>query len=111
MQTQDIPNVGPVDPVKPGFKSSEFVAVATMAATNFIALLVLLGYVAPAESQMLGQAIGSLIASAAALVTNGLVVWKYVQSRTEVKTAATNAQANLQMERFNAALAFKQTQG
>lgn len=95
----------PEDPqnglVKPGWQTSEFVTVAVTVVTNIVAIFVVMGLIPANDQSGLTQALSAAISGMAAVITNGLLVWKYVQSRTEVKTTVANMQASLAMERFH----------
>lgn len=86
---------------KPGWKTSEFAAVGVTVVTNLIAILVVMGLVPAGDQSGLTQALAGIISGAVAIISNGVIVWQYVRSRTEVKTSVANMQASLAMGRFH----------
>jgi len=74
--------------VKPGYKTTEFIGVLISAVPTVLALLVILGVIGQHEAQSLQESITAGLTAVGAFVTNALVIWKYIESRTRVKEAA-----------------------
>ena len=70
--------------MKEGYKTTEFWM--TLAA-NAVAILVLFGVFTPEESGQVQDGLSNAIEAVAALVVSLGTVWKYIESRTAVKTA------------------------
>ncbi len=68
---------------KPGWKTTEFWMAL---ATALISVLVVLGLVSPTDSDAASGAISNAITSIFALVANATVIYKYIHSRTELKS-------------------------
>lgn len=81
--------------MKAGYATSEFwLSIAAQA----IALLVLVGIIAPSDQSTVQGSVSDLIKSVFALIVSATNVWKYIQSRIEAKNAA----AQLQIEAIKA---------
>lgn len=63
----------------------EFWATATTVVTNIVAVGVLLGWVRASEAETLTTVLTGLLSATSAIITNGLVIWKFIGSRTAVK--------------------------
>lgn len=68
--------------VKPGYKTTEFWVTLI---TNVITALVLTGLLTQTEAEVLNQATAAMVVGLIALITNGLIVFTYIRSRTDVK--------------------------
>lgn len=79
--------------MKPGYLTTEF---WLSAVSTVVTLLVVLGYVPVADAGLLQGVGGQLILAVFAVVTNGVVLVKYVGSRLHLKN---QAEANRLMER------------
>lgn len=71
---------------KPGIKTTEF-WLALLA--QLIPLLVIFGVIAPEEADNLQEAATQLVMAVGAFIAAVLPIWKYIDSRTRVKEAAT----------------------
>ena len=71
--------------MKPGWQTSEFWLTAAM---QIIGLLVVVGVIAVGDKATVEGAVAEGIKAIFALATNALVLWKYIQSRGEVKVEA-----------------------
>jgi hypothetical protein len=71
--------------MKPGWQTTEF---WTTVFTQVLSLAVLLGFVTAGDSSLLEDAVSKAITAVATLVTNGLVIWRYIESRVRLKTRA-----------------------
>lgn len=69
----------------------EFWTAAGTVVTNLVAVAVLLGWVKATEAGALTEALTAVIGAASAIVANGLVIWKFIASRTAVKEALIDA--------------------
>lgn len=69
----------------------EFWATATTVVTNLVAVGVLLGWVRATEAETLTTVLTGLVSATSAIVTNGLVIWKFIASRTAVKESMIDA--------------------
>jgi hypothetical protein len=73
-----------VNALRPGWQTSEF----WIALVNqLLALLVLVGLLAPADRDQLGPALGNAVVAAFTLLGSAAVVWKYIHARTALKQA------------------------
>lgn len=73
------------------WSTPEFWVTAATALTNVVAVLVVLGFVSAGEAEALTKLLTGLISATGVLVTNGLLVWKYIASRTAVREAMIDA--------------------
>jgi hypothetical protein len=73
---------------KKGIYTSEFWIAAVSQA---LALLVILGIVTMQDKATLEGALSSAVTAVGTLITSAMVVWKYIQSRTTLKTPAPPA--------------------
>lgn len=71
--------------VKPGWKTSEF-WLAT--AKTVLAFLLVTGVIKPVDGPTVEEHVTNGIVAVFALITAGVGVWKYIQSRSEVKSDA-----------------------
>lgn len=78
---------------KPGIKTSEFWL--TLAA-QVVPLLVIFGVISQAEAHTLAEAVGQLIVAVAATGAAAAPVWKYIDSRTKVKTGGVVIEGKLE---------------
>lgn len=69
----------------------EFWATATTVVTNLVAVGVLFGWVRATDAETLTAVLTSLLTATSVIVTNGLMVWKFISSRTAVKEAMIDA--------------------
>lgn len=69
----------------------EFWATAATVVTNMVAVGVLLGWVKASEAETLTTVLTGLVSATSAIVTNGLVIWKFIASRTAVKESLIDA--------------------
>ena len=69
--------------VKSGYLTTEFWLAF---AVQGVAIAVLFGFIPHADQQGVQASLSEAIQNAAALVASAVSVWKYIQSRTEVKT-------------------------
>lgn len=77
---------------KPGIKTTEFWL--TLAA-QVVPLLVIFGVISQAEAHTLAETIGQLIVAVAATGAAVAPVWKYIDSRTKVKTGGVIIEGTL----------------
>jgi uncharacterized membrane protein len=66
----------------------EFWSMVSAAATNLIAVGVLVGWVSGTTATELTQALTALIGATEVLLLNSLLVWKYISGRTALKVQA-----------------------
>ncbi len=74
--------------MKPGLKTSEFLAVLISAVPGILTLLVMFGVIGDADVTTLQDAIVGGLTAVGALIANAIVIWKYIESRTRVKETA-----------------------
>ncbi len=70
--------------MKPGYKTTEFWLAA---AAQLIPLLVLFGVLTGEEAATLDNSLGEAVATVGALVVAVSPVWKYIESRANMKAA------------------------
>jgi len=73
------------------WSTPEFWVTAATAITNLVAVGVVLGFVSAGEAEALTKILTGLVSATGVLVTNGLLAWKYVTSRTAVREAMIDA--------------------
>jgi len=70
----------------------EFWTMVTAAATNVVAVLVLIGWVNVSHVESLTQAVTAVIGATQIIVVNTALVWKYLSGRTELRARMIDAQ-------------------
>lgn len=70
----------------------DFWTMVTAAATNIIAVMVLIGWVQASQVQGITQAVTALIGATQIIVVNSALVWKYLSGRAETRAHMINAQ-------------------
>ena len=73
--------------MKPGYLTTEFWLAL---AAQLITLLVLFGVVPETDKDTLQSVIATAIEHSAAVIANAVILWKYIQSRLEVKVTSLN---------------------
>lgn len=68
--------------MKPGYQTTEFWVTIL---TQIIAILVLTGKISASDAGMLKDSLAQIVEHGAALIASAAVVYKYIQSRTDVK--------------------------
>lgn len=81
-----------VDTASVNWLTPEFWTMVTAAATNVIAVLVLIGWVNVSHVESLTQAITAVIGATQIIVVNTALVWKYLSGRTELRARMIDAQ-------------------
>jgi hypothetical protein len=79
-----------------GWKSSEFVATATIIVTNVLGLAAVLWHLNPEEVANLNGALTAIIGAVGVAGANALVVWRFIASRHALKVASIAAEASIQ---------------
>lgn len=79
-----------------GFKSSEFFASAAVIAVNTVGILAVVFKMTPDAVDQINHALTAILSSAAVMAANGLIVWRYIESRRSVKTTSIVAETSLQ---------------
>lgn len=69
----------------------EFWTMAITAASNIIAVLALVGWLDHSQVETVTKAVTALIGASQVILVNGLLVWKYLTGRQEVKRLVTAA--------------------
>jgi hypothetical protein len=72
-----------MNPIKPGWKTTEFWLTLV---TQIVSILAVLGLVSFGDAKELGDAITKAVGAVFVLVTNGAILWKYIQSRLSTKS-------------------------
>lgn len=70
----------------------EFVSMVSTMAVNLLAAATLVGWVDATQAQELSKALTAVLAGVGTVIANAMIVWKYLASRTEVKTQQISAQ-------------------
>lgn len=91
----DEPTEVEVPVATPGYLTTEFWAMIGGVLINLITVLAAIGYVSATDANELTSALTTMFGALQALVVNGLVIWKYIQSRTTVKAEAVRMQLQL----------------
>ena len=89
-------SVGDGADVKSGYKTSEFVLAATSLTAGVVVLLATLGVIAQSDQENVSKAVTGVVVSLGAALTSGISVWKYIQSRTEIKATAMELRAGVE---------------
>jgi hypothetical protein len=69
----------------------EFWTMVSTAATNLLAVAVLIGWVNSDQVEGLGKAVTALIGATEVIVVNTVLVWKYIAGRNEIKAQMLDA--------------------
>lgn len=81
-----------MEPEKPGWMTTEFWLALV---TQGVALLVLFGIVSVVEKDTVTGTLGRAVENAFALAASAAAIWKYIQSRTDVKQQALASETEL----------------
>ena len=76
----------------------EFWTMALTAASNIIAVLALVGWLDHSQVETVTKAVTALIGASQVILVNGLLVWKYLTGRQEVKRLVTAAKLRMAEE-------------
>lgn len=77
---------------KPGWQTSEWWVTIV---TQFLSFMVLLGVITMQDLNTLQGAVGAMVTAVFTVVSSAVVIWKYIQSRMEIKTEVLRQQAML----------------
>lgn len=69
----------------------EFWVTAATTVTNLVAVGVMLGFVSANEAEAMTKVLTGLVTATGVLVTNGVIVWQYIASRTAVRQSMIDA--------------------
>lgn len=72
-----------------GLFTTEFWTTVGGLLANLLVVLVAIGYVNREDADQLTASVGSIVAAVQMLVVNGMLIWKYIASRTQLKQAIT----------------------
>jgi hypothetical protein len=64
----------------------ESVTTVTTVVSNFLAVLVLVGWLTSADVETLTKAVAAIVGASEVIVVNSVLIWKFVASRTALKT-------------------------
>jgi hypothetical protein len=84
---------------KPGILTSEFWTTVVTVVGNLLMALTVIGWVNSDDANTLSAAISAMVTAAGALITNGLVIWKYIQGRFLLKQAQLQMASTLASQR------------
>lgn len=70
----------------------DFWTMVSTAATNVVAVLVLIGWIQASQVQGVTQAVTALIGATQVIIVNSALVWKYLSGRAETRAHMINAQ-------------------
>lgn len=70
----------------------DFWTMVTAAATNVIAVLVLVGWIQASQVQGVTQAVTALIGATQIIVVNSALVWKYLSGREQLRAKIVESQ-------------------
>lgn len=68
----------------------ELVTTATTAISNLLAVLVFVGWLSSADVETLTKAVTALIGASEVIVVNSVLIWKFIASRTALKSQFLN---------------------
>lgn len=80
------------DTTKINWLTPEFWTMVSAAATNIIAVLVLIGWVQASQVETLTQAVTALVGATQVIVLNTVLVWKFISGRTHLRERMIDAQ-------------------
>lgn len=88
---RDLSDARPVDQPNfiDGLFTTEFWTTVGGLLANLLVVLIAIGYVNREDADMLTSSIGSIVAAVQMLAVNGMLIWKYIASRTQIKQAIT----------------------
>lgn len=90
-----------MEPEKPGWLTSEFWRSIGSGLAAFVPFLAGLGVLpSGTDAQALSKSIVLAVAAIGAAIIEVVALWRYVSSRTDVKVAKVEMQAQLQMQRM-----------
>lgn len=69
----------------------EFWTMTAGAVSNLITVAVLVGWMTQSDAETLTKALTAVIGSSQLVVVNSALIWRYIASRAEVKTATVTA--------------------
>jgi len=70
----------------------DFWTMTTAAATNIIAVLVLVGWVQASHAQDVTQAVTAVIGATQVIIVNSVLVWKYLSGRQQLRARIAEVQ-------------------
>ena len=85
---RDLSDARPVDQpsIIDGLFTTEFWTTIGGLLANLLVVLIAIGYINREDADMLTSSIGSIVAAVQMLAVNGALIWKFVSSRTSLKT-------------------------
>lgn len=88
---RDLSDARPVDQPTfvDGLFTTEFWTTVGGLLANLLVVLVAIGYINREDADQLTSSVGSIVAAVQMLVVNGMLIWKYIASRTQLKQAIT----------------------
>lgn len=69
----------------------EFWAMVVAAASNLVAVAVVMGWLSVSDAEMITKAVSALLGAAQVILVNSALVWKFISARATVKRAAIEA--------------------
>lgn len=90
-----------------GRKTSEFFAMLGVILANIVAVLVLFGMLSSSDAESVNAMIAKVLAGFAITVPNIAGLWKYISSRTEIKTTQAHVIADIERMKFSSAEVFE----
>ncbi len=90
---RDLSDVRPVDSnddggnILSGVFTTEFWATVGGLIANLLVVLAAIGWVSREDSDMLTTTLATFLGAAQTLIVNGMLIWKYIASRTQLKQA------------------------
>lgn len=76
------------------WRSPEFWTMVVSALTNLVTVAVVLGWISSTDAETITKALTALIGAGQLIIVNGLLVWKFISSRVQVKQAMITARYN-----------------
>ena len=86
-----------MEPQRPGWQTSEFWSTVGSQLTSLTGLLVMLNIIGEDAKESISSAVVAVAIAVGALIQAVLPLWKFIQSRTEVKVAAAKAAASVEV--------------
>ena len=76
------------------WSSPEFWAMVVSAITNLVTVAVVLGWLNSTDAETVTKALSALIGAGQVILVNGLLVWRFISARVQVKQAMITARYN-----------------
>ena len=76
------------------WSNPEFWTMVVSAVTNLVTVAVVLGWLSSTDAETVTKALSALIGAGQVIIVNGLLVWRFISARVQVKQAMITARYN-----------------